>query len=63
MGTTAYGGRGSNGRAANGDRPMGAAGCRRERYTKGDMPTPPPPPGGGSFSNGPDGAMVHRGCI
>ena len=28
MGTTAYGGKGSKGRAANGDRPVGAASCR-----------------------------------
>ena len=44
MGTTADGGRGSKGRAANGDRPIGAASCRREQYTKGDTPPPPPPP-------------------
>ena len=43
MGTTACGGRGSKGRAVNGDRPIGAARCRREQYTRGDMPTPPPP--------------------
>ena len=42
--TTAHGGRGSKGRAVNGDRPIGAARCRREQYTKGVMPTPPPPP-------------------
>ena len=42
MGTTAYGGKGSKGRAANGDRPIGAAGCRRVQYT---MPPPPPPLG------------------
>ena len=41
MGTTAYGGTGSKGRAANW--PIRAAGCRREQHTKGDMPTPPPP--------------------
>ena len=35
---------GSKGMAANGDRPIGAARCRREQYTEGDMPTPPPPP-------------------
>ena len=28
MGTTADGGKGSKGRAANGDRPIGAASCR-----------------------------------
>ena len=43
VGTTAHGGRGSKGRAANGDRPTGTASCRREQYTHGDMPTPPPP--------------------
>ena len=43
MGTTAYGGKGSKGRAANGDRPVGAAGCRRDHHTKGVMPKPPPP--------------------
>ena len=43
MGTTAYGGRGSKGRAAHSDRPIGGARCRREQHTKGDMPTPPPP--------------------
>ena len=41
MGTTAYGGKGSKGRAANGDRPVGAASCRRDHHT---MPPPPPPP-------------------
>ena len=46
MGTAARGGRGSKGRAANDDRPIGAARCRREQYTQGDMPNrhPPPPP-------------------
>ena len=44
MGTTAYGGKGSQGRAANGDRPVGAARCRRGQHTKGVMPTSPPPP-------------------
>ena len=33
MGTTAYGGKGSKGRAANGDRPVGAASCRRDHDT------------------------------
>ena len=42
MGTTADGGRGSEGRAANGDRPVGAARCRREQHTQGVMPAPPP---------------------
>ena len=41
-GTTADGGKGSKGRAANGDRPIGAARCRREQCTKGDIPNPPP---------------------
>ena len=45
-GTTTYGGKGSKGRAANGDRPTGAAGCRREQHTKGVMATPSPPPPG-----------------
>ena len=31
------------GRAANGNRPLGAASCRREQQIQGDMPTPPPP--------------------
>ena len=38
MGTTADGGGGSEGRAANGDLPMGAARCRRDQYTEGHMP-------------------------
>ena len=33
MGTTADGGKGSKGRAANGDRPVGAANCRRDHHT------------------------------
>ena len=33
MGTSAYGGKGSKGRAANGDRPIGAASCRQEQHT------------------------------
>ena len=41
MGTTAYGGNGSKGRAANGDRPVGAASCRREQYTMASCQTPP----------------------
>ena len=40
MGTTAYGGKGSKGRAANGDRPVGAASCRREHYTMASCQTP-----------------------
>ena len=41
MGTTADGGKGSEGRAANGDRPVGAANCRREPYTMASCQTPP----------------------
>ena len=33
MGTTAYGGKGSNGRAVSGDRPIGATSCR-PKHTK-----------------------------
>ena len=43
MGTTAYGGKGSKGRAANGDPPVGAASCKREQYTKATCQKPPPP--------------------
>ena len=43
MGTIAYGGKGSKGRAANGNRPIGAARCRRDHHTHGVMPNPPPP--------------------
>ena len=41
MGTTAYGGIGSKGRAANGDRPVGAARCRRELHTRATCQNPP----------------------
>ena len=41
MGTTAYGGKGSKGRTANGDRPVGAASCRSSHH--GVMPNTPPP--------------------
>ena len=41
MGTTTYGGKGSKGRAANGDRPVGAASCRREQHTMGSCQPPP----------------------
>ena len=41
MGTSAYGGQGSKGRAGSGDRPMGAATCR-PKHTHGVMPTPAP---------------------
>ena len=44
MGTTADGGKGSKGRAANGDRPVGAASRRREQYTEATCQPPPPPP-------------------
>ena len=40
MGTTAYGGKGSKGRAANGDRPLGAASCRREQHTMASCQNP-----------------------
>ena len=30
------------GRAANGDRPIGAASCRQEEQTQGNMRNPPP---------------------
>ena len=42
MGTTAYGGKGSKGRAANGDRPVGAASCRREQHTMTSWQIPLP---------------------
>ena len=42
MGTTAYGGKGSKGRAANGDRPVGAASCRRDHHTMASCQPPPP---------------------
>ena len=43
MGTTAYGGKGS--KAANGDRPVGAASCRQGQHTKATcQPSRPPPP-------------------
>ena len=41
MGTTADGGRESEGGAVSGDRPIGAARCRREQHTKGVMPKSP----------------------
>ena len=43
MGTTAYGGKGSKGRAANGDRPVGAASCRGDHHTMASSQTPPLP--------------------
>ena len=42
MGTTAYGGKGSKGRAVNGNRPVGAASWTRTTH-HGVMPPPPPP--------------------
>ena len=42
MGPTAYGGKGSEGRAANGDRPVGAASCRRDHHTMASCPNPLP---------------------
>ena len=42
MGTTAWGGKGSKGRAANGDRPVGAARCRRDHHTMASCQPPPP---------------------
>ena len=42
MGTTAYGGKGSKERAANGHQPIGAASCKREQYTKATCQPPPP---------------------
>ena len=44
MGTTAYGGKGSKGRAANGDRLVGAAKCRREQHPLASCQNPPSPP-------------------
>ena len=40
MGTTAYGGKGSKGRAANGDRPVVAASCRRDHHTMASCQNP-----------------------
>ena len=42
LGTTACGGKGSKGRAANDDRPIGAASCRREQHTTPTCQPPPP---------------------
>ena len=42
MGTTAYGGKRSKGMAANGDRPVGAASCRRDHHTMASCQNPPP---------------------
>ena len=44
MRTTADGGKGPKGRAANGDRPIGAASCRRQQHTMASCQTRPPPP-------------------
>ena len=43
MGTTAYGGKGSKGRAANCDQLVGAASCRRDHHTMASCQPPPPP--------------------
>ena len=43
MGTAAYGGKGSKGRAANGDRQVGAASCRVDHHTMASCQPPPPP--------------------
>ena len=40
MGTTAYGGKGSKGRAANGDRPVGAANSRRDHHSMASWQNP-----------------------
>ena len=40
MGTTVYGGKASKGRAANGDRPVGAASCRRDHHTMASCQNP-----------------------
>ena len=40
MGTAAYGGKGSKGRVANGDRPVGAASCRRDHHTMASCQNP-----------------------
>ena len=50
MGSSADGGKGSKGRAANGDRPVGAASCRRDHHTKGVMPQGSEVPSLGTFS-------------
>ena len=42
MGTTACGGKGSKGRAANGDRLVGAASCRRDHHTMASCQNPHP---------------------
>ena len=39
MGTTAYEGKGSEGRAANGDRPIGVAHYGQEQHTKATYQT------------------------
>ena len=42
MGTTAYGGKGPKGGAVNGDRPIGAASCRRGQHSMATCQPPPP---------------------
>ena len=59
MGTTAYGGKGSKGRAANGDRPVGAASCRREHHTMASCQPPPPPPVTKILSNSAEKLTTH----
>ena len=49
MGTTAYGGKGCKGSAANGDRPVGAARCRRDHHAMASCQPPPPPPAPGNI--------------
>ena len=42
MGTTAYGGKGSKGRAVNGNGPVGVANCKRDQRTMASCQNPPP---------------------
>ena len=42
MGTTAYGGKGSKGRAVSGKRPTSAASCKTKRTKVSYQPPPPP---------------------
>ena len=56
MGTTAYGGKRSKGRAANGDRPVGAASCRRDHHTMASCQNPPACP---CFSSATAKGTVH----
>ena len=61
MGTTADGGKGSKGRAANGDRPIGAASCRRDHHTMASCQPPPPPHRSPCQENHP--ADAHPGTL